>query len=232
MRIGRRGRAVLLILVGAAAGGAAYVAADVPDSSTGVIHACVQLSDPGNPPNQTPGNFYFIDPSAGQSCPPPANSVLSVDWNFRGAPGAQGPQGPAGNTFTVAAPTVKPTFSPIGHAVLGTGPSAIRFDVLTSGFERTLSSSRKVRLKEISVTKKHDKASAALFQHAASGKHISTGLITVRKAGGTPIEYLTIKLKDLAVSSVQTAASGDEGPTEQISFVYGKLEVEYKPQNP
>ena len=55
-QIGRPWRAVLLVLAGAVVGGAAFAAADVPDTN-GVIHACYQLSDPNQPPNQTPGNI-------------------------------------------------------------------------------------------------------------------------------------------------------------------------------
>ena len=39
-------------------------------------------------------------------------------------------------------------------------------------------------------------ASPVLFQKCASGEHLADALLTVRKAGGTQLEYLKIKLTD------------------------------------
>ena len=47
------------------------------------------------------------------------------------------------------------------------------------------------------VTKFVDKSSPALMLHCCNGKHIPNGLITVRKAGDKPLEYLKIKLTDI-----------------------------------
>jgi len=78
-----------------------------------------------------------------------------------------------------------------------------------------------------------DQASPVLFQKCASGEHLKEGLLTVRKAGGTQLEYLKIKLSDLLVSSVQPGGSGgDELPSEQVSLNYSKIEMDYQPQGP
>src|SRR2546426_8324869 len=130
-QIGRHWRAVLPVLVGAAVGGAAFAAAEVPDSSTGVIHGCYQLSDPHNPPNESPGNLYIIDPSAGQSCDP--TNAPALDWNIAGTRGPRGPQGLAGNAVTLAPPPVKSSSPPIGHVDLGTGSQKLSFSILTVG---------------------------------------------------------------------------------------------------
>jgi type VI secretion system secreted protein Hcp len=90
----------------------------------------------------------------------------------------------------------------------------------------------KVSVHDISVTKFVDKASGDLIQHCASGKHIPAGLVTVRKAGDKPLDYLKIKLSDILVSSYQTAGHGSDQLTESISLNFAKFELEYFEQKP
>jgi type VI secretion system secreted protein Hcp len=78
-----------------------------------------------------------------------------------------------------------------------------------------------------------DQASPVLFQKCASGEHLKDGLLTVRKAGGTQLEYLKIKLTDVLISSVQQGGSeGSEHPSEQVSLNFSKIELDYQPQGP
>jgi type VI secretion system secreted protein Hcp len=90
----------------------------------------------------------------------------------------------------------------------------------------------KVTVHDISVTKNVDSSSCALMYHCASGKHIKEGLITVRKAGEKPLEYLKIKLTDILVSSVQEAGHGGDLLSENLSLNFAKFEVEYHEQKP
>jgi hypothetical protein len=55
-----------------------------------------------------------------------------------------------------------------------------------------------------------DKASPALFLACANGKHLSSAVLTVRKAGKGQQEYLVLKLTDVMVSSYQTSGSANE----------------------
>ena len=57
-------------------------------------------------------------------------------------------------------------------------------------------------------------------------------VLTCRKAGGNQEEFLKYTFSDVLISSYQTGGSGgsDIVPTEQISFNYAKMEVEYKEQ--
>ena len=79
-----------------------------------------------------------------------------------------------------------------------------------------------------------DTSSPVLFQKCSSGEHLKEGLITLRKAGGTQLEYLKIKLTDVLISSVQYSGSsqGDDVPTESISINFSKIEMDYQPQGP
>jgi type VI secretion system secreted protein Hcp len=90
--------------------------------------------------------------------------------------------------------------------------------------------SGKVAVHDISVTKAVDASSADLFLHCCNGKHIKEGLITVRKAGENPVEYLKIKLSDILVSGVQLAGHGSTQVSENITLNFAKIHVAYQEQ--
>lgn len=90
----------------------------------------------------------------------------------------------------------------------------------------------KVAVHDISITKFLDKASPALMLYCCNGKHIKEGLITVRKAGEKPLEYLKIKLVDLLVSSVQNAGHGSDQLSENVTLNFAKFYVDYQEQKP
>jgi len=90
----------------------------------------------------------------------------------------------------------------------------------------------KVSIHDISVTKSTDKATANLLLACANGKHISDGLITVRKAGEHPVEYLKIKLTDVLISSVQLAGHGSgDHISENVTLNFAKVKIEYAEQD-
>jgi type VI secretion system secreted protein Hcp len=91
--------------------------------------------------------------------------------------------------------------------------------------------SGKVAVHDVSITKQTDKASAALFLHCASGKHIKEALITVRKAGDKPLEYFKMTLSDIIVTNVQTSGShGGDNLMENLSLNFAKYKIEYMEQ--
>lgn len=88
----------------------------------------------------------------------------------------------------------------------------------------------KVSVHDISVTKFLDKASPELMLACCNGKHIKEGLITVRKAGENPVEYLKIKLTDILISGVQDAGHGSDLLTENVTLNFAKFNVDYQEQ--
>ena len=90
----------------------------------------------------------------------------------------------------------------------------------------------KVSVHDVSFTKHVDASTAALMLHCAAGKHIPEGLLTVRKAGDKPLEYLKIKFVDVLVSGVQEAGHGSELLTENVTLNFSKFHVEYQAQKP
>lgn len=91
--------------------------------------------------------------------------------------------------------------------------------------------SGKVNVQDLSLTKYIDKSSTVLMTHCATGKHIPKAVLTVRKAGDKPLEYLVITLKDLLISSVSTGGSGGEDRlTENVTVNFAAYEVAYQQQ--
>jgi len=77
------------------------------------------------------------------------------------------------------------------------------------------------------------KASPKLMQAAATGEHIKSVELTLRKAGGTQMDYYKVHLQDCLVSSYQSSgSSGGDLPMEEISFNYQQISFEYVPEKP
>ena len=94
-------------------------------------------------------------------------------------------------------------------------------------------SAGKVSFSDISISKPVDKSSAKLLELCCTGKHIASGLLSCSKSTGdkTPGDYLTIKLEEVHIASVQGGGSrGDDAGSESISLAFGKIEYDYKIQ--
>jgi type VI secretion system secreted protein Hcp len=90
----------------------------------------------------------------------------------------------------------------------------------------------KVVMQDFHFQKNVDKSSPKLMLACATGQHIKSAILTCRKAGKEQQEYLIVKFHDLLISSYQTGGSqgANHLPTDQISFNYTKVEIEYKEQ--
>lgn len=95
---------------------------------------------------------------------------------------------------------------------------------------KSASGSGKVNMQDFHFTMKYNKASPKLFLACASGDHFPKATFIIRKAGGDKQDYLKWTLSDIVCSEYQTGGSNPEVPTDQVSFNFGKIEVEYKPQ--
>ena len=92
--------------------------------------------------------------------------------------------------------------------------------------------SGKVSVQDLSVTKYLDSSSAKIMLSCCDGTHFETARLTVRKAGGEkPVEYVTIKLQEVLITSVATGGDGgDDRLTENVTLNFAKVKVEYLPQ--
>jgi type VI secretion system secreted protein Hcp len=97
-----------------------------------------------------------------------------------------------------------------------------------SGHSGTGSGTGKVDVADLQIMKSVDKSSPTLQLACANGKHIAKGKLTLRKAGESPLEYLTIDLESILVSAYQVSGSTGGGiPTESISLNFVKVKTEY-----
>jgi type VI secretion system secreted protein Hcp len=89
----------------------------------------------------------------------------------------------------------------------------------------------KANFQDISVTKWVDKSSHALLKAVSVGQHLKSALLTVRKAGENPLEYIKLTMNDCLISSISTSGSGGEDRlTENITINFGNFAYEYTPQ--
>jgi len=93
----------------------------------------------------------------------------------------------------------------------------------------------KATMRELRITKRFDKSSTALMSALRSNEAIKKAILTLRKTGKTPLEYLTITIENGRVMSLDLDA-GDtaNSPTliERVTFSFNKITVDYTPQGP
>lgn len=71
-----------------------------------------------------------------------------------------------------------------------------------------------------------DRASPNLMSYCLTGKHVPQAILTMRKAGGGPLDFLRITMSDVIVTSVEMSAS-----YEQVRLSFAKVKQEYIVQN-
>lgn len=96
-------------------------------------------------------------------------------------------------------------------------------------------SAGKVSVSGFNLMKKTDKTSPVLFNACCAGKHFKEAKVTMNKASGDAGQapFLTYKFTDVMIESIQWSGStgGDDTPTESVSFVFAKVEIEYQQQD-
>ena len=73
-----------------------------------------------------------------------------------------------------------------------------------------------------------DQSSPNLMQFCLTGKHIPMAVLTVRKAGGHPLEYLKITMHDVMVTSVAPVCMTTmRHPREEVGLSFARVTQEY-----
>ena len=91
----------------------------------------------------------------------------------------------------------------------------------------------KVNVQDLSLTKYVDKASTALMKFCCNGGPINQCVLTVRKAGTQPLEYVIITMDKCMVTSLSTGGSGGEDRiTENVTLNFAEVTIEYMEQKP
>jgi type VI secretion system secreted protein Hcp len=87
----------------------------------------------------------------------------------------------------------------------------------------------KAAFHDLVITHHLDKASPQLFQACATGQHLKEATVTQRKAGKGQQEFLIIKMNDVIITGVTHGGTTDALPTESVSVVFSKVDLEYRP---
>jgi type VI secretion system secreted protein Hcp len=93
--------------------------------------------------------------------------------------------------------------------------------------------SGKATLTPFVCTKVSDKSSPQLFKACCKGKHFPQAKVTLHKSGGEEtLDYLTYQFDKVFVETIDWSGSsgGDDRPIEQLTLVYGAVEITYTPQ--
>jgi type VI secretion system secreted protein Hcp len=119
-------------------------------------------------------------------------------------------------------------------------PGTIEIDSFSWGVSNAASMSSgsgggagKASFSDLSMMTNTCKASPLLMLACATGQHIKSAKLFVRKQGTEQHDYYVITLTDLLVSSFQTSGGGgSQAPTESFSLNFTKIEFSYSPQKP
>src|SRR5262245_14986966 len=90
----------------------------------------------------------------------------------------------------------------------------------------------KVVMQDFHFVMRLNKASPKLMLACATGDHIPSAVLTMRKAGGKQQEYAQFTLTDVLVSSFEVKGSSDASrlPENQITLNFAKVEWQYREQ--
>ncbi|WP_027815620.1 Hcp family type VI secretion system effector [Paraburkholderia bannensis] len=88
----------------------------------------------------------------------------------------------------------------------------------------------KASVEDLSFTHQIDRASPNLAGYAFRGQHIAQAVLTMRKAGGLPLEYFRITLYDVVITHVEPAA-GSGLALEHVRLSFARMKQEYLVQN-
>jgi type VI secretion system secreted protein Hcp len=93
----------------------------------------------------------------------------------------------------------------------------------------------KSQVNELNICKRVDSASAPLMSALRNNDEIKKGVLTVRKSGKTPHEYLKITIQKGRITSLNVRSGSGDSPAElfeDVSFTFQTITVEYVPQGP
>jgi type VI secretion system secreted protein Hcp len=78
------------------------------------------------------------------------------------------------------------------------------------------------------------RASPKLLLACAAGQHIPSAVLAAQRTGPAPADFLTITLSDVAVKAYEVGDAGaaDPAPRDRVGLGFGRITMEYRPQNP
>lgn len=90
----------------------------------------------------------------------------------------------------------------------------------------------KVNVQDISILHRVDAASPGILLACCKGTHFDEAVLTLRKAGDDPLDYIIIKMNEVMVTSVAPSGSaGSDEVMESFTLNFAKFEFSYQPQD-
>jgi type VI secretion system secreted protein Hcp len=90
----------------------------------------------------------------------------------------------------------------------------------------------KVDVQDLSFTHYVDSSSPNLIKACCTGEHFDTATLTMRKAGGSALEYVTLTLTEVIITSVHVGGSaGEDMLSENVALNFAKFKYSYQPQD-
>lgn len=83
----------------------------------------------------------------------------------------------------------------------------------------------------LSLVKGIDVSTTSLMSALATNDEIREARLSMRKSGGDPLDYFTIRLAGARIESVTHAVSASGEAQERLEIVFTKVDVEYKQQD-
>ena len=88
-----------------------------------------------------------------------------------------------------------------------------------------------VDVQDLQIVKYVDKSSAQLLLKCFNGEQFTEAVLTVRKAGENPIDYVVITMSPVLITSVSTGGDGGmDRLTEVVTLNFAKVKFAYTPQ--
>ena len=82
---------------------------------------------------------------------------------------------------------------------------------------------------DLSYTSYLDASTTPLMKAVATGQHLKSAFLNVRRAGSAPTEFLKITMTEVLVTSLSTGGSGGEDRlTQNVTLNFAKVKVEYQ----
>ena len=133
----------------------------------------------------------------------------------------------------IPTPAVKGEVTAKGHE------DSIQIDSFTFGVQQTGHGSRggglgagKAEFQDMNLVKLVDNSTPTLMQLCATGKHIPTATMTVRKAGDGQLDYYIVVMSDVLITSVTNSGQFDgDLPHENVAINFSKIDFTYKKQD-
>jgi len=92
--------------------------------------------------------------------------------------------------------------------------------------------SGKVAVEDLSFTHYIDKSTPPLHLACCTGKHYDKAVLTVRKAGEKPVEYLKITMEEVLITRITNGGNkSDDRVSETVHLNFAGFKMEYTVQN-